>query len=51
MRAPLTVYVKVSTELLAELDEWSPAVQAKIERHPDDTYELVFRRTRGEDDE
>ena len=50
MRAPRTIYVKVSTELLSELEEWSPAVQAKIERHPDDTYELVVRKY-DEDDE
>lgn len=45
MPVPRTIYVKVSTELLAELSEWSPTVQAKIERDwNDDTYELVFRR-------
>lgn len=41
---PRTIYVKVGVELLAELTEWSEPVRAMIVRHPDETYELIFKR-------
>lgn len=45
MPVPRAIYVKVSTEILAEMSgDWSPAVQAKFERQQDDTYELIFRK-------
>jgi hypothetical protein len=43
MKRPLTIYVKVSTHLLAELQEWSKPLQVRVELQPDDTYEMVFR--------
>lgn len=42
---PRTIYVKVSTALLAELSEWSEPVRVKVERDwNDDTFEMVFKR-------
>ncbi len=41
---PRTIYVKVSTELLAESAEWSEPLRVRIERQPDDTYEMTFKR-------
>lgn len=43
MPIPRTIYVKVSTELMRELGEWSEPLRVKVEKHMDDTYELVFR--------
>lgn len=44
MMRPRTIWVKVSTELLAELTEWSDPVQVRVEKDSDDTYGMVFRR-------
>ncbi len=41
---PRTIYVKVSTELLAEYAAWSEPLCVMIERQPDDTYEMTFKR-------
>ena len=41
---PRTIWVKVSTDLLAELAEWSDPVQVKVEKDLDDTYDMIFRR-------
>lgn len=41
---PRTIYVKVSTELLAELAKWSEPVRVMIERQLDDTYDMTFKR-------
>ena len=44
-RHPRTIYVKVSTDLLAALGEWSEPVRVKVERDwNDDTFELIFKR-------
>jgi hypothetical protein len=39
-----TKWVQVSTELLAELGEWSEPVQVKVESDQDNILELIFRR-------
>lgn len=41
---PRTVYVKVSTDLLAELSKWSEPLRVMVERQHDDTYDMVFQR-------
>lgn len=46
---PRTIFVKVSTELLSSMNEWSEPVQVRIERQPDDTYEMVFRKVESPD--
>jgi hypothetical protein len=38
-----TKWVRVSTELLAQLEEWSVPVRVKIERDVDDVLEMVFQ--------
>jgi len=39
-----TKWVKVSTELLAELGEWSEPVRVKVESDVDNVLEMVFKR-------
>lgn len=39
-----TKWVKVSTELLTQLGEWSEPVRVKIESDIDDVLELIFKR-------
>ena len=41
---PRTVYVKVSTEILAELADWSEPLHVRIEREIDDSFVMVFKR-------
>jgi hypothetical protein len=42
---PRTIYVKVTTELLADLFDWSEPVRVKVEKnYTDDTYEMIFKR-------
>jgi hypothetical protein len=38
-----TKWVRVSTELLAELGEWSEPVRVKIETDVDNVLELIFQ--------
>jgi len=47
MEGDRVVTVLVSTELLAELLEWSPPVQVQVQHNPDLTpeYTMVFRTT------
>lgn len=48
VRPPRTIFVKVSTELLSDLSEWSEPLRVKVERDwNDDTYEMVFRLNEG----
>lgn len=51
MEGDRAVTVLVSTELLAELTEWSPPVQVQVQHHPDLTpeYTMVFRTLRYPD--
>ena len=37
-------WVRVSTELLAQLGEWSEPVRVKVESDVDNVLELVFQR-------
>lgn len=41
---PENVLVEVAPELLAELGEWSEAVQVRIESLPDGKFTMVARR-------
>jgi hypothetical protein len=41
---PEPVMVEVAPELLAELGEWSEAVQVRIESLPDGTFTMIARR-------
>ena len=43
-------WVQVSTELLAELGEWSEPVQAKVVSDTDGVLDLIFRRYEVKDD-
>jgi len=40
---PRYIFVRVSTELLAELAEWSKPYQIMVEQQEDGTFDLVFR--------
>jgi hypothetical protein len=40
----LRKWVQVSTELLAELGEWSEPVRVKVETDVDNVLELIFQR-------
>ena len=41
---PRVKWVRVSTELLAELGDWSEPVQVQIVEDKDNILEMVFRR-------
>jgi hypothetical protein len=43
MEGDAVKWVKVSTELLAELGEWSEPVRVKIEADVDNVLEMVFQ--------
>jgi hypothetical protein len=44
MEGDTVKWVQVSTELLAQLGEWSEPVRVMIESDVDDVLELVFQR-------